>query len=190
MAVIKSAYEKAMERFQDIKPDINALKQKECRDRGATLCVQKLQGEDIDIEKELSASTGEEGAWTKEGFGEALLAQITLPSSETMLSQIDRIKEVVLVIASQATVAGELLDQYQQLCEQYLATKTNLAEQMKAQYMQMMEQHGRQAQSAALESSFVQSMQKQMQDLESQFKPAVQKVKENLRQLCGFTLEK
>lgn len=190
MAEIKSAYEKAMERFQEVEPDNKSLLQKETMDNGRLLCAQKLRGEAVDIQKSLNSKDGEEKKWLKEGLGTTLLAQITLPKNELPIDQIDNLKEIVLSISSQTEpeIVEEILSQYKQLCQQYLDSKIELSENMKTQYMQMIQQQGQQ-QSSAMETSFIQNLQKQIKSLDSQYLPAVQQTKQNLSQICGISLE-
>ena len=188
MGEIKTAYEKALERFQDVSADKVSLHKTKAIEKGNRLCASYLNGEEIDLDKELGNVEASEKEWVIEGMSDTILAQISLPSDDLAIQRIDKVKELVLYFSPQPQVAEQLLAQYKQVCEQYLSTKKDLTEQMKAQYMQMMQQQGQQG--AGMDQNFLEAMQKQLKDLDEQFKPAIQKVKQHLRQVCGFALEK
>lgn len=188
MAEIKSAYEKALERFSNVKPDKDALHRKNLIEQGRQMCARILQGEKISIVEYLESQSEETKEFAREGIGEALLAQIALPSSEHAISQIDIIKAIVLEISPQKTVAEQLIMQYKDVCQQYFEQKTDLKQQLQARYMEYVQQHGQQNQS--VEMNFLQSMQQQLKRLDEQYDSTIQQFKVNIRKVCGFDVEK
>ncbi len=194
MSEIKSAYEKAMERFQDVKADKKSLKRKQIIDKGRSLCGRFLNAENVDLQAEIDTYSEEERDWFRYGVGEAILSRIILPSTKMNTDFVDPIIKATMIVSAQAAVAEQLLKQYQQLCQQYIDERLKFSEQMEMQMQQMMQQHGaalqNEQQRLAFQQKMVKSMQEQLQQLEDQFAPAVDKVKSNLRQLLGTWIEK
>lgn len=181
MAEIKSAYERAMERFKDVEPDRGALKKEACIKRGKTMCAQKIHGESVDIIKELHAAAPADQKYIHQGIAETLLAQINLPSNEFDLQRIAVISEVAESISTQPSAVQNLLQQFMSLCQEYIANKTELTDELKAQYMQLMQQQ--QGQGRRMDPNMLQAMQEQLQQLDEHFLPSVEEVRESLAKL-------
>lgn len=187
MSDIKSAYEKAMERFKDVEPDHISLKKNKFLDKGKHICVQKMQGEEVDIAKNIDEITGEEKTYFVEGIAEALSSQIVLPSNDFDMQKIPILKEISGEISNNEQSLHELFDKFAAISKEYLDAKTELAEQLKAQYMQMMQQQGQTG--GAMDPNLLKAMQEQMKQLETHFQPMMTQLKQALRQLLGLSVE-
>lgn len=187
MAEIKSAYERAMERFQDVEPDRGALKKDEFIAKGKIICAKKLQGETVDILQELGTISDNDKRYFYQGIGETLVAQINLPANEFDIQKIEIISTIAESISSQPDTIQNLLQQFTGLCKEYLENKTELTEQLKAHYMQLMQQQ--QAQGGRMDPSMLQGMQEQMKQLDDHFLPSVEEVKKTLSVLLGLETE-
>lgn len=191
MAEIKSAYEKAMERFKDVEPDHGSLKKDKFCNKGKHLCVQKIKGEQVDITKTLGDVSGEEKTFFVEGIAEALSSQIVLPSNEFDIQKTTVLKEIANDIlgdiSDDGQLIGELMDKFAAISKEYLDNKTELAEQLKAQYMQMMQQQGQTG--GAMDPNLLKAMQEQMQQIDAHFNPMIAEIKQTLRQLLNLPTE-
>lgn len=193
MSIIKSAYEKAMERFEHVKADKKALRRKTIIDQGKACCAKFFNSEDIDLKNEISQYEAEEADWFKYGIGEAILGRITLPSSVAAVNFTDSIIKAAVLLSPQPAVVEQLLKQFKQLCDQFLNERTKLAEQLELQVQQLAQQGAAgqsEQQRLAIQQKLLRSAQEQMKQLEEQFQPAVEKVRSNMRQLLGTWIEK
>ncbi len=192
MTEIKSAFEKAMERFQDVQPNKHSLLRKEIKDKGRLLCAHVLEDSTIDIQGEIEKHPSEEQDWIKEGIGETLIGQIALPSDATVLERINIINSIAMKLSSNPAVVEQLMKQFKQICEQYLNERNKITEQMQIQLEQMQKQYSSadSAQQQSIQAKLAQAVREQLKEMEEHFQPAVNKVRANMRQLCGFSLEK
>lgn len=191
MAEIKSAYEKAMDRFKDVQPDKKSLKRKELSDKGKLLCAKVFDNGAVDIAQELAAFSEEDRELVRNGLGEALLLQIALPANEAAMAKIDMVKTVAMSLSSNPAMVEQLIKQYRQVCQQYLEENLKFAEQLQAQLAHIQQQaQSNPAQAQSLQARLLQAAQDQRKELTDHFEPAIKKVRNHLRQLCGFALEK
>ncbi len=194
MGVIRSSYEKAMERFQDVKANKKALTRKEIVDEGKALSARYLNSEEIKLQEALDRYDDEKADWLKYGMGETLIGRISLPANTAAGDIIPKLITLAMALSPQPAIVEQLLNQFKGLCDQYGSERLKLGEQLESQMQQIMQQQGaalqNEQQRAAFQQKMVKSMQEQMQRIEEQFQPAVDKVKANLRQLLGTWLEK
>ncbi len=191
MSEIKSSFEKAMERFKDVAPDKKSLKRKEYVDKGKLLCARVLENPQLDIEQELAAYSEDDKEYVRNGLGEALLLQIALPSNDTFMGRIEAIKTIAMSLSPNPAMVEQLIKQFQSVCQQYLEENAKFAQQLQAQLAQINQQaQANPAQAQTLQARVLQAAQEQRKDLQDHFDPAVKKVRNHLRQLCGFALER
>ncbi len=191
MSEIKSSFEKAMERFKDVAPDKKSLQRKEHIDKGKLLCARVLENPQIDIEQELTAYAEQDREYVRNGLGEALLLQIALPSNDSTMSRIDTIKTIAMSLSPNPAMVEQLIKQFHSVCQQYLEEHAKFAQQMQTQLAQITQQaSGNPAQQQTLQARVLQAAQEQRKELQNHFDPAVKKVRNHLRQLCGFALER
>lgn len=180
-----------MDRFKDVQPDKKSLKRKELSDKGKLLCAKVFDNGAVDIAQELAAFSEEDRELVRNGLGEALLLQIALPANEAAMAKIDMVKTVAMSLSSNPAMVEQLIKQYRQVCQQYLEENLKFAEQLQAQLAHIQQQaQSNPAQAQSLQARLLQAAQDQRKELTDHFEPAIKKVRNHLRQLCGFALEK
>ncbi len=197
MSEIRSSFEIAMDRVKNIDADKASLKKKNALDFGRSLCNKYMSGEINDVVSEISNYQHELQDHVRDGICEALLRQVYLPSSQTYLEQFDRLVTLAKKFTNQEVVTEQLFDQFRNVVLQYLEEQSKLGETIRMQFEQMIRQNPELAAqlqqmggNIAAHPKFVQIINEQRKKLDEHFAPSVRKVRNNLRQLCGMSLEK
>lgn len=192
MGKIKSAWEIALERTENIVIDAEKIRHNEATDKIRRIAGAYLLEEVEDREKlqeDLSKFSLED---IKNALGKTILNGLTLPSEEVTDNRFERL-EVLLTIATKENEnqSNELFEQIANLLKQYPMHRKQLLEQMKAQFepmlrekeAQMKEQYGQEVHlSLETDKEFAQVARQNLDKLEMQYQQTLDGAKAQLKE--------
>ena len=141
MGKIRSAWEIALEKTENIQVDREKLKleediKKARRAAGAFLNDEENKGESL--EDDLKAIGNDKAV--REGVKLTVLQNLTLPQDTVLTDRYERLTALVALIAGQTSQAVELMGQITGVCRQYPEHRKQLIDQLKEQFAPMAEQ--------------------------------------------------
>lgn len=195
MSLLKSAWEIALERTEDIEIDTQKIRRDMLIDEGRRMAGAYLS----DIEAQLSTlessfkekSDTEKPLITK-GLAMTIIANIALPQSDDYMPRVEKMKDIATLIDIQEGEAVELIGQIGTFMGKYLDSRDNLLERARAQYKPLFEQkqqqqhaqYGRATYSSMEQDpEFVQFIQKNYSQLSTQFQQTLDNAKAQLKQV-------
>lgn len=198
MGRIKSAWEIALERTEDVHADPQKIQHDNLFKEGRQLAGSFLT--DIDstpeeLEKNLSSYDKEQLATIREGIATTLLFNLTLPQDDGYKAGIQKLRALGRTIDQQA---DELLEQLDGFFGQYLEAQDHLVERMKQQFQPMLEQKQTQmrkqyGQDFVLrpeqDPEFIKLLQQNLKQLSTQYQQALDDAKGQLRELFGLPVD-
>lgn len=134
MAEIKSALELALERTASVKGDKTKVEAHEARQIGMRLASRLFENPGADIKRELAEIKGEREAAAREGFFQVLMSNLVLPGKETDLPRLKTVQAGLELLIRDRRSVSTLMQQVEQLLQQYLDTKTQLVESLRKQF--------------------------------------------------------
>jgi hypothetical protein len=189
MGRIKSAWEIALERTEDIEIDIDTIRKNETLDKirrlaGAYLIAEKR--EDGDLEEKLSSFELKD---IREALSQTIINKLSLPADEVVDDRYTRISFLVSMIANRPDTL-ELFNQIANFLMQYPMHKKQLIEQLKAQFepalrekeAKMKEQYGESIHlSLEQDKEFLEILKKNLERLDEQYNATLIDAKEQLK---------
>lgn len=193
MGKIKSAWEIALERTENIVVDSDRIRHNQTIDK-----IRRVAGAFLVADTNTIDKTREElSGFSKEDLKEALtltvLNGLTLPSDEITDDRYERLASIFEIINSNQD-ASTLFSQITNLLKQYPMHKKQLLEQMKAQFepmlrekeAQMREQYGQEVQlSLENDKEFAQAIRQNIEKLDNQYQQTLDNAKEQLKALLS-----
>ncbi|MGM0432221.1 MAG: DUF6657 family protein [Spirochaetota bacterium] len=194
MSHVKSAFEIAMERAQDIETDPEQERRQELMQHGKRLAGSFLF--DIDTTFEQTKSQYEEFPekdlpFVKEGIKEVVTANISLPQTETYVEDLGRLKQLAQLFSGTSQEINDLFVQVDNLYTQYLQNREQLEQRVFEQYRPKFEQKKRMmAQQSGQadfqpeqDKEFVDMLQQNYKHLDEQYQQVLDQYKEQLTSL-------
>lgn len=137
MAEIKSALELALEKAEAYgRASKEDLLQDKFKEQARHLAVQFLKEEELDLEKELAALPREAQAGGRLAMKEVFSRNITLPKEEAVDSRVERALQGMMTTAADKKVMGRLIQEVDQLLQQFLLARNSAYQQLKNSFMQ------------------------------------------------------
>lgn len=135
MDKIQSAYEKAMERFQQRK-EVSPLEaaRLEYQPIGKALAAKYIQISDYNILEEISGYAGDDRKYVLLGAQETFLGNIVLPVDEHVLEKVRRAISGLLLLKEDKQMAMEAFSQLEQLFNYYEQALVQAYDQFKEDY--------------------------------------------------------
>jgi hypothetical protein len=193
MDEIKSAWEIAQEKIKDITVDKKAMAAQENSVVGKKIASRYLEDpERTPLADELKAFDGAKKAQALRGVVEVLLANLTLPLSESSKIRNERVMKVLPVLAPGAKQLPHILSQIRQFYEQYGAERERIEEALEAQYAPRLRQKaealakqmGARIELKAMQDpEFVALLKKNQAMFDERYTEAVQEVKKEIERL-------
>ena len=184
MARIKSAWEIALEKTQDIEIDEAKYHSDTLLKEGMALAGGYLNNTDQQLEavaaKYASYST-EDKALVRGGMVSTIMSNISLPSDDLYQMRFDRTCDLVNLVTGGDAQTDGLMHQIGDFLKQYLDAKSAFVDRMKAQIQQAMENNPEGVNSAQYSQIISQNLKK----MDAQYGDALENTKESLRQLLG-----
>lgn len=134
MAIIKSAYEIAMENSKDIQGDKELVEANKLRDEGKKMVSRLLDEPAFDIKAELKAFDAKKLPLVREGLLQSLLANLVLPSDEFTQKNTKRIGQAISAMVSDARKVSLIFSQLENFFKEYLEERKRVVEAVERQY--------------------------------------------------------
>jgi len=192
MGKIKSALELAMEKTADLTIDREKLKQNELKKAGQILASSILNKSEKDGEAKLKSYSSEDLIFIKQGFGDAVIANIRLPLYINSDNNLTLLEETFAMIADKEEIYSLLFSQLGQLFEKFKEDIQNLSDGLKQQYMpvlmqkqqQLMQKTGQNVQlEPEQDPEFMEILSKNRKALEEQYNTVITQAKDELKKL-------
>lgn len=195
MGKIKSAWEIALERTEDIQADPNKIRHDNLIKEGRQLAGGFLTDTDKTIEEvqqKLASYDDDKKAVVKQGMAMTVLFNLSLPTDDNFKDSVDKLTQLVGIIDAQAV---PLMDQVSGFFDQYLQTEDHLVERMKQQFQPMLEQKQAKLRQQygpdfvlrpEQDPEFVKLLQQNLSQLSAQYQQVLDQAKDQLREIFGI----
>jgi hypothetical protein len=197
MAIIKSAWELALEKTENLQADPKKIKKEQLIKRGRQLAATFLM--DIDATKEgtkkqYASYVGQEKDAVKEGMAITFLSNLSLPRNATYKESFSKVLELGEILGDGNEELKELLGQLEGFFSQYLENQEDLIERMKQQFAPHLQQKQAQLQQQygpnftlrpEQDPEFMKLLDKQLGQLDEQYTNILNQVKDQVKQILG-----
>ena len=184
MGRIKSAWEIALEKTQDIEIDEAKYRTDTLERESMALAGGYLNNTDqkLDVVAAKYASYSKDDlAIVRRGMVSTILSNISLPNDDIYQMRFDRTTDLVNVVTQGDSQALGLMHQIGDFLKQYIDAKTAFVDRMKAQIQQAMESNPEGVNS----SQYSQIISQNLKKMDAQYGEALDNTKQSLKQLLG-----
>ena len=184
MGRIKSAWEIALEKTQDIEIDEARYRTDKLEREGMALAGGYLNNTDqkLDVLAAKYASYSDDDlAIVRRGMVSTILSNISLPNDDIYQMRFDRTTDLVSIVTHGNVQALGLMQQISDFLKQYTDAKTAFVDRMKAQIQQAMESNPEGVNSAQYSQLITQNLKK----MDAQYGEALENTKQSLKQILG-----
>jgi uncharacterized protein DUF6657 len=190
MSEIKSALELALERTADVKGDKSLIEAHKTRQVGMKLAGTLADNPGTDVKAVLGKMDREKRKWAREGFISVTLSQLSLPSHENDLQRLRSASKGLQAVAKDSSAVVTVMEQVEQLLQQYLDSKGQLIESLRQQFeprlRQKEQEMARQTGSPvkldpANDPEFGKALAQNLQRLQAQYNQVIEQAKEQLK---------
>lgn len=195
MGEIKSAYEIAMERMENVKGDktlVEAHQYKESGQKIASKFLNDPEEKDHDLTKQLKQYSGRQKAWIKEGIFETLINNVVLPLDQFDDKQLKIVEKGMTAILPDRRFVSSIFNQIRQFFQQYIENKKQIRESLESQFSAKLRQKEQElSQRLGTEvkldpeqdPEFATYLKQHLGQLSSQYQEALDQGKDQLRQM-------
>ena len=198
MAIIKSAWELALEKTEGLQIDSEKIKSELTIKEGRQIAAALLN--DIDVTKEETAEryhafSGEKKRLIKEGMALTLLSNLTLPRNSLFKDTFSKVLDLGLIIADGNEQVKEILGQLEGFFTQYLENQDDLIERLKTQFEPHLKQKEAQLRAQygpnftlrpEQDAEFMKILDQQLSKLDDQYTQILTQAKEQINELLGL----
>jgi|GEM_PF-4713781 len=189
MGDIKSSYELAMERLKDLPSDKEGLRIHRLKDQGKRLLAAMRKDSRMNVAA--AFPKGPDEVHVKEGFLEALLANIVLPANEEQMKELSLIRKGFSFIVKREDSMISFFAQLEELFQYYLQNTRNAEESLKDQFThiirqkeQMLEKQGMRVNIDVTKlPEFIEQLRTHRREIQRRSEPVLNDLKKSLRQL-------
>lgn len=199
MAIIKSAWELALEKTEGLQIDSEKIKSELTIKEGRQIAAALLN--DIDVTKEETAEryhafSGEKKKLIKEGMALTLLSNLTLPRNTLFKDTFSKVLDLGLIIADGNEQVKEILGQLEGFFTQYLENQDDLIERLKTQFEPHLKQKEAQLRAQygpnftlrpEQDAEFMKILDQQLSKLDDQYTQILTQAKEQINELLGLS---
>ena len=199
MAIIKSAWELALEKTEGLQIDSEKIKSELTIKEGRQIAAALLN--DIDVTKEETAEryhafSGEKKRLIKEGMALTLLSNLTLPRNTLFKDTFSKVLDLGLIIADGNEQVKEILGQLEGFFTQYLENQDDLIERLKTQFEPHLKQKEAQLRAQygpnftlrpEQDAEFMKILDQQLSKLDDQYTQILTQTKEQINELLGLS---
>jgi len=197
MAIIKSAWELAMEKADALEVDPQKIKRDLKIKEGRQLAAAFLMDIDVtqqDTKQKYSTFAGEDKTLVKEGMTLTLLSNLTLPRNEAYKDSFPKVMQLGLILADGNEEITEILNQLEGFFAQYLQNQDDLVERMKQQFGPHLEQKQAQLRKQygpnfmlrpEQDPEFMKLLEQQLAQLDGQYNTILSQAKDQIKALLG-----
>ncbi|MFA5446891.1 MAG: DUF6657 family protein [Sphaerochaeta sp.] len=197
MAIIKSAWELALEKTEDLHIDPEKIKRDLLIKEGRQISAAFLN--DIDVTKEATEKkylsyAEEKRPLVKEGMVLTLLSNLTLPRNTLFKEAFSKVLELGLLIADGNEQISQLLEQLEGFFTQYLENQDDLVERLKNQFEPHLKQKEAQLRAQygpnftlrpEQDAEFMKLLDQQLSQLDQQYMTILDQAKEQIKELLA-----
>ncbi|MGE4584593.1 MAG: DUF6657 family protein [Sphaerochaeta sp.] len=198
MAIIKSAWELALEKTEALQADPEKIKRDLKVKEGRQLAATFLN--DIDATKEVTEQKyasyqGQAKEAVKEGMVLTLLSNLALPRNKMFKDSFAKVIDLGLILGSGNEQLSELLGQLEGFFSQYLQNQDDLVERMKQQFAPHLQQKEAQLRQQygpnftlrpEQDPEFMKLLDKQLSQLDEQYANILGQAKEQIKEMLGI----
>jgi hypothetical protein len=194
MALLKSAWEIALEKTANIEADPEKIREEMAFTDGRRLAgsyLTDLENDGKVIKNEYETASDEKKEILKKAFGTTILLNIALPQSEEYEQRIEKMIYIATIIDGEQGETTLLLDHVGQFMGKYLNARDSLLERAREQYEphwqqkreRMMQQYGK-ADGVSLDQDpeFINLVQKSFAQLSEQYQQVLDEAKEQIKE--------
>ena len=184
MARIKSAWEIALEKTQDIEIDETKYRTDRLTKEGMALAGGYLNNTDRKLDEvaaKYASYTAEDLALVRTGMVNTILSNVSLPSDDIYQMRFDRTCDLVNLVTGGDMQADGLMRQIGDFLKQYLDAKSAFVDRMKTQIQQAMESTPEGVNSA----QYTQIINQNLKKMDSQYSEALENTKATLKEILG-----
>jgi ElaB/YqjD/DUF883 family membrane-anchored ribosome-binding protein len=198
MALIKSAWELALEKTENLQVDPEKIKRDLKVKEGRQLAAGFLM--DIDVTKEdtlekLQAFPQEDQQPVREGFALTLLANLTLPRTEKFQDSFAKVAELAKIVAPDNAEIQELMGQMENFFSQYFKNQEDMIDRMKQQFAPQLEQKEAKLRQQygpnftlrpEQDPEFMKLLDKNLSQLDAQYNNILKQAKDQMKEMLGI----
>lgn len=194
MALLKSAWEIALEKTANIEADPEKIREEMAFTDGRRLAgsyLTDLENDGKTIKSEYETASDEKKEILKKAFGTTILLNIALPQSEEYEQRIERMIFIAAIVDGEQGETTLLLGHVGQFMGKYLNARDSLLERAREQYEphwqqkreRMMQQYGK-ADGLSLDQDpeFINLVQKSFAQLSDQYQQVLDEAKEQIKE--------
>jgi F0F1-type ATP synthase membrane subunit b/b' len=189
MAIIKSAFELAMERTKDIAGDKEALEASAVTTEGKKIVSRFIDDREVKIRDELKSYEKKKLEWVREGMLQALLANLVLPYDELGMQRNRRIADGLGDLGKGGRQIGQLFTQMEDFFKEYMEERKRVRDLIEDRYSQKLKQKEQELSrqmgtpvriDPAQDPEFVSLLRQNMGNLEARYSEVLSRVKEQI----------
>jgi recombinational DNA repair ATPase RecF len=141
MARIKSAWEIALEKTENLNVDLEKINKDKAVKLGRRICGLYINDIDFTIEKfKKEYENAENKEQVNEGIVNNLLLNLALPVDNTYNNTLDKLVDIIEILKKDPSELIDLINQIRSFFDQYLNHQTELVNQMKEQFGPVLQQ--------------------------------------------------
>ncbi len=192
MGRIKSAWEIALEKTENLSVDLDKIKKDKAINLGRRICGSYINDIDYTMEKfktEFEESPDKKA--TKEGILNIILLNLSLPSDRTFENSLDKINDIIDYLKEDSSELTSTVSQLKEFFEQYLNHQEQLVNQMQEQFAPALKQKEAQLQAqygpsftytADQDDEFMQMLSNNLKKLNEQYNETLDSIKEKVKE--------
>lgn len=198
MAIIKSAWELALEKTEGLEIDTEKIKADMSIKEGRQIAAAFLN--DIDVTREetierYNAFPADEKALVKEGMALTLLSNLTLPRNSLFKESFPKVLDLGLILADGNEQITQILGQLEGFFTQYLENQDDLIDRLKTQFEPHLRQKEAQLRAQygpnftlrpEQDAEFMKILDQQLSKLDDQYTQILTQAKEQINELLGL----
>lgn len=196
MAKIKSAWEIALERTENVEADHKAVAAEKARNSGMRLASRAMEpGDTLDLKKELSAFSAEERKLVVTAYASTLMSNLALPETKLFEDRLKGLKRGLEAVYPDQQKLEAIFTQLGQFLGQWIDNRETLRDRLIEQYTPKLQEKARrlaqqtgQRISLAPEQDpeFINLLQDNLGQLRSQYQGALDELKAEMRADLGL----
>ncbi len=191
MARLKSAWEIALEKTEELNVDLEKINREKAIKLGRKICGLYINDIDFTKDKLIEAYDKEENKKAlREGIVNNLLLNICLPKDESFEKTIDKLIDIIQILDEYNEQLVTTLNQIKEFFNQYLNHQNDLVNQMKEQFEPVIKQKEAQLQqqygpnfsyTADQDQEFMKLLEDNLKKLDDQYNQSLNEVKEQIK---------
>lgn len=197
MAIIKSAWELALEKAEGLAIDPDKIRRDQLIKEGRQIAAALLNDIDVTVEdtkKKYDTYAAEQQQLVKEGMVLTLLSNLTLPRNALFRESFAKVHALGELLASGNEQINELLGQMEGFFSQYLENQDDLVERLKTQFEPHLKQKEAQLRAQygpnftlrpEQDAEFMKILDQQLVQLDEQYTTILEQAKEQISELLS-----